>query len=281
MVSRAHPRRPPLRRPRDESATGTLVALLLATLVPLVLAAVALGWRPPLPDLGPLRVLLNGREAPPAAGPTLPGSPLPQGWFFPADGANGAGFAVTDTAGAPFWTALQELGGPGTLGFPLSHRFECDGAPCQLFQRGLLRADPATGAVKVGALLDELHAAGFDEQLAAYWGIPAVELPASGEPAADQWAERVNGWLAEYPPLRQYLAETPAARRLLGLPTSAVHDVGAFYIARFQNSALQQWKADMPWAAAGAVTPVNVGEIAVTLGYFGGEPLVPQPAPAQ
>lgn len=281
MVPRAQHHRQPIRRPREESAAGTLVALLLATLVPLALAAWALGWRPPLPDLTPLRALLGGREAPPPAAPAWPGSPLAHGWFFLASGSEPLGFAVLDAPDAPFWTAFQELGGPGYLGFPLSHRFACDGVPCQVFQRGVLRADPATGAVSVGPLLDELHSAGFDPQLAAQWGIPAVELPAAGEATAESWAERVDRVLAEFPALRQYLAEVPAPPRLLGLPTSAVHDVGAFYVVRFQNGALQQWKQDTPWAATGTVTAVNAGEIALALGYLGGEAFTPRAAPRE
>ena len=283
MVSGAHPHRRQLRRPRHESATGTLVALLLSTLVPVTLAAVALGWRPPMPAFGPWRTLLHGQEADPPPAAALPGSALPQGWFFPAasgDGTGARGFAVTDADPVPMWTTFQELGGIAYLGFPLSQRYESDGQYFQLFQRALLRGDPSSGAVVPTALLDQLHAAGFDEQLAAQWMIPPIEVPAEGEPTGDQWTERLDWLLGDYPALRQYVNDAPAARRLFGLPTSAVHDAGGFYIVRFQKGALQLWKEDVAWAAAGTVTPVNVGEIAVALGYLGSAPLVPEPAPS-
>jgi hypothetical protein len=54
-----------------------------------------------------------------------------------------------------------------------------------------------------------------------------------------------------------------------------VHDVGAFYSVRFQRGALQLWKEAQPWAAAGQVTAINVGEIAAEMGLFPADALAP------
>ena len=38
------------------------------------------------------------------------------------------------------------------------------------------------------------------------------------------------------------------------------------------------WKTDAPWAKAGDVTAVNVGDIAIALGAFPSDALEPEPA---
>ncbi len=48
---------------------------------------------------------------------------------------------------------------------------------------------------------------------------------------------------------------------------------------RTQRAVFQQWKEDVPWAAAGQVTIANSGDIAKELGLFPAEALIPQPAP--
>ena len=157
---------------------------------------------------------------------------------------------------------------------PLSRRYTGDGQTYQLFQRVLLKA-ASGGQPEPAALLDELHVAGLDSELAAR-GIPALELPVAGATSAEAWTERVARLLGDHPGLRAYLDARPAARRLLGMPTSNVHDVGAFLSIRFQNGALQLWKQDVAWAAAGTVTPVNIGQLAVEVGHINGEALAPE-----
>ena len=53
-----------------------------------------------------------------------------------------------------------------------------------------------------------------------------------------------------------------------GLPTSDIEDMGNHYAMRFQRAVLQEWKEDVPWAAAGQVTVANGGDIAKELGHL-------------
>lgn len=279
MVPYAHTTRRAPARVRAESPLGTLLALLLSTLVPIALAASALGWRPSLPGLP---ALPGSHTAAAPANET--GWGLPAGWFFikgdPNQAGGPAGYSVTDADGQALWTAFQSLGAESYLGFPLTRRFTNPDGTYQLFQRGLLRADPATKQVAPTPLFDALHDAGHDAALLERYGIPPQELPAEAyTPSA--WRERVGFLLNDYPALRGYLDSAPDAMRLFGMPTSAVHDMGPYQIVRFQNGALQLWKQDMPWATAGAVTPVNAGSLAVELGYVAGDPLTPEAPPAR
>ncbi|MDP2743586.1 MAG: hypothetical protein Q8P00_00780, partial [Dehalococcoidia bacterium] len=63
-------------------------------------------------------------------------------------------------------------------------------------------------------------------------------------------------------------------------------DVGPAYVIRNQRDAIQQWKTDMPWAKAGAVTIVNGGDIFKEAGLLVGDAAAPEnppgsnPAPA-
>jgi hypothetical protein len=132
--------------------------------------------------------------------------------------------------------------------------------------------------MRVVPILDQLHAAGLDDSLAASSGIATLGLrPPSGVESA---AVRTDWLLADYPAVQAYVAAAPDASALLGLPTSTVQDFGPYYGVRFQNGALQQWKVDMPWARKGDVTAVNVGEIAARLGQFPAEALAPTAAEA-
>src|SRR3712207_5364131 len=93
---------PPVHRAapaRGESSLGTLIALLLATVVPIALGAYALGWRPPTLPLVPQVMALFGRAAPTNPPPAdAAGWALPGGWFFArgvgVESAAAAGFAV-------------------------------------------------------------------------------------------------------------------------------------------------------------------------------------------
>src|SRR5262249_4058512 len=49
--------------------------------------------------------------------------------------------------GVKLWTAFTDAGGVDALGYPISRRFELDGGIAQAFERGVLRADPATGQI--------------------------------------------------------------------------------------------------------------------------------------
>ncbi len=77
--------------------------------------------------------------------------PVPQGRFFTEalPNGNGFGFTVVDGHGARLWSAYQARGGVQGLGYPISRRFEWDGAPAQAFERGILRWDPARDDAEV------------------------------------------------------------------------------------------------------------------------------------
>jgi hypothetical protein len=185
---------------------------------------------------------------------------------------------VTDQEGKPFWFEFQRLGGVALLGYPLSQRYDGEGATYQAFQRAILRYDGSTGAMSVVPILDNLHAAQLDAELSSSTGIPALALPQrSGVESA---GVRADWLLADYPALQAYLSDAPDAGAWLGVPTSTAQDFGPYYAVRFQNGALQQWKADMPWARKGEVTAVNAGEIAARHGLVPAEAMAPTAAPA-
>ncbi|MDQ4077478.1 MAG: hypothetical protein M3220_14675, partial [Chloroflexota bacterium] len=64
---------------------------------------------------------------------------------------------------------------------------------------------------------------------------------------------------------------------VFGLPTSRVEDMGNHYALRTQRAVFQQWKEDVPWAAAGEVTIANGGAIAGELQWLPANALVPEP----
>jgi hypothetical protein len=274
-------------RGHSNSHLSTLLALLLAVSVPALMVALAAGWRPVDAEQATALVQwwdrLTGRTPPPS--PVTPTSwALPDGHFFalragqPADG-QARGYAVTDAAGLPFWSEYQGLGGPHFLGYPRSNRYAGeDGATVQVFQRAALRAESPEAGITVVPLLDWLHQEGYDETLAAEHGIPALELPLPAEVAAETFEERVQWVLRDYPALQAYVASLPDALKLLGVPTSPVHDLGAYYAVRFQGGVLQEWKEEMPWANPGDVTAVNAGDIALTVGLIPGEVAAPTTA---
>ncbi|MCX6024415.1 MAG: hypothetical protein NTZ05_22335, partial [Chloroflexi bacterium] len=72
---------------------------------------------------------------------------MPGGHFFTQTGSNtlSFGFAVLDDAQAPLWTEYQRLGGAALLGYPISHRFEWNGALSQATQRAVLQWRPREG----------------------------------------------------------------------------------------------------------------------------------------
>lgn len=203
------------------------------------------------------------------------------------------GYVVSDADGQAFWSTFQALGGPSGIGYPISRRFAWRGRSVQVFQRGVLAHDPATGAVEPLALLDLFSALGLDDALAAQHQVPRRARQADAEAGAAPWpescvpcrrfvhlaggaslpraahaAERLS-WLATAPKLEAFYVAMPAAERLLGLPTSLPQDFGGHVSMRFQRGVLRRaWSAadDAPVA-----TPVlvNSGELARTFGAFG------------
>ncbi len=272
-----------------DTSSATLCALVLAIAVPALIVALAAGWRPvssaDADALGAWFARLTGRgpEVVTAAPPT--DWAIPNGWFYTqvqgqATGSEARGFAVSDAGGMRFWSEYQRLGGPTYLGYPLSRRFDVDGGTAQVFQRAVLRYDASADRIVVSRLLDRLSQEGHDDELSAQASIPPLELPVPVDAPPDLYEDRLNLLLADYPAMRAYLAAAPDAQGLFGAPTSAVQDAGDFYVIRFQNGALQQWKRDVPWAKAGDVTAANIGELAASLAMFPSEALRPMPVSA-
>ena len=185
----------------------------------------------------------------PEAGAAGPATPINAGAFFASDPADESalGFSVTDDRGMRLWSGWKDLGGEDTLGAPVSRRFLLDGWVRQVFERGLLRADPARGASIVNAL-DFLSARGHDAQLLEDFGIPA-----SADWSADEgqsWDDIRNRHLAllngaepwrvalrtAFRTAREPLANDDAALALYGLPLAlAQTEMG--YALRTQRAA--------------------------------------------
>jgi sortase (surface protein transpeptidase) len=200
-------------------------------------------------------------------------------YAYTGDGAAGMGYTVLDDAVAPLWLWYRRLGGPPALGYPISRRFEQDGAMQQAFQRGLLVWRSEAEAAELAPLMDQLSARGCDAWLLSEKSIP---LPLdwrteAGLPPEELRARRM-AVLEGYPEFLFTLAQA-GAEAVYGLPTSPVIDMGNFYAVRLQRTALQLWKVDVPWARAGDVTVANAGEIAREAGLFPSAWLEPEPPP--
>jgi hypothetical protein len=269
---------------QHDSSAATLAALLLALLGAGLVVVLALGWRPQNDPrlVGVQRWFQSGTLQDATVRPSVPTEwAIPGGWFFahpppkPGD-VDVTGYTVTDADGLHFWTEYQRLGGPTYLGYPRSTRISQDGVVSQVFQRAVLRYKSPDTGITVVPLLDQLHADGHDSRLAAEWGIPAAEPPLPSDLPPEKVAERLDSVVQDFPAFAAYLARVPDAAKLLGGPTSTVHDVGPYYALRLQGGVLQQWKDDVPWAKAGEVTAANVGDIAIELGVVPSAALEPE-----
>jgi hypothetical protein len=274
---------------QHDASSATLFALILVIAVPALVVALAAGWRPlsgaDTDSLMAWLGRLTGRGGTVATAAAANDWAIPNGWFYTqvqgqATGPDARGYAVSDANGIRFWSEYQRLGGPTYLGYPVSRRFEVDDGTAQVFQRTMLRFDSTADRIVVSRLLDRLSREGRDAELTALASIPPLELPVPSDPPPELYDDRVALLLADYPAIQAYLASAADAQALFGLPTSAVQDAGDFFVIRFQNGALQQWKRDMPWAKAGEVTAANIGELAASLGVFPADALQPMPVTA-
>ena len=154
--------------------------------------------RPAAPTPAPAVAEAPIQSAPDLGGLTVEGLPAGVGGRFYADAAprpadlppdapNPFGYAITDEGGISLWTTYAAMGGPAALGYPLSQRFELEGATVQLTQRALLRWDPQSQtAVQANAF--EL----FD-RAGALLGWPGCAADAG---AALPARCRIDAWLA-------------------------------------------------------------------------------------
>jgi S1-C subfamily serine protease len=190
--------------------------------------------------------------------------PITDGHFYTqTSSVAGLGYRITDEDGAPFWAAFQAYGGVDALGYPMSRRFVLDGFTSQATQRAILQWNPATGRVNLVNILDRLHDAGFDAQLASCCATPSP-LPPDFD-AGKSWDRVVadrQSILDVQPLLRAAYFAVPNPLDRYGLPTSNVTDMGDHFSVRAQRTVLQLWKTDVPWARAGQVTIANSGDLA-------------------
>jgi acyl-CoA thioesterase I len=230
-----------------------------------------------------LALLVLGRPHPALANAPSADYAIANGHFFSEanglGGADGAGFAVTNDAGIPFWTAFLQAGGVSALGYPAGQRFTDGGFTEQVFQKAVLQWNGATVAYL--NVLDVLHAAGKDGWLQAQWQTP---------PPAPTAADSGLAWPAVVARHQADLDASPALQAAYfavadpldryGLPVSPVTDEGPALVVRCQRAVLQLWKQAEPWAAAGAITVANAGDILKASGLVAAPALVPTAAPA-
>ena len=200
------------------------------------------------------------------------------GRFFTQAGNNAGGFAVVDNAEAGFWSAFQRLGGLQNVGYPISQRFVYEGFVTQAFQKLVLQWRPEANTAYPVNVFDELSERGFDSQLLNFRQTPPPLV--DFDPPGATWDEIVAA--------RQALLDENAAIRaryfgqrdpmtVYGLPLTHAEDMGNHYALRTQRAVFQQWKEEVPWAAAGEVTIANGGDIAKELGWLPEAALIAQP----
>jgi murein DD-endopeptidase MepM/ murein hydrolase activator NlpD len=209
--------------------------------------------------------------------------PVPHGHFYlQGNGQGGAGrqgFLVADDDNVPFNTFLDQLGGPGVAGYPISQRFVYAGWITQVFQKLVLQYHDEDGSVQVLNTLDVLHDAGADAALARQ----LIPPPDSTAPDAGlAWSDvvaRHQALLAGSPALQHAYFAVADPLTVYGLPMTAPVDEGDVLVVRTQRAVLQLWKHDEPWAHAGAVTVANGGDLGKALGLFPTAALKPEPQP--
>ena len=209
--------------------------------------------------------------------------PVPHGHFYlQGNGQGGAGrlgFLVADDNRMPFNAAVDALGGPAVTGYPISQRFSFHGLTTQVFQKLVLQYHPEDGSVQAPNVMDLLHSAGDDAALQVQLIPPPAGTDADIGLAWPDIVTRHLAFLAGSPALQRAYFAVADPLTVYGLPMSAPIDEGPAVVVRTQRAALQLWKQDEPWAAAGTVTVANGGDLAKTLGLFPADALKPEPQP--
>lgn len=246
-----------------------------------------------------LALFLTPALAPAPALAAPPDFDLPSGGHFYSQGGNGVdlGYTVTDAGGVAFWAFYAKLGGPESLGYPISQRFLLAGRTTQIFQRGALQSpgmydEPGSKAVRVMPALDLLSELGRDEWLEVERSVPRkvdpIAIGLNADSTLEQQITARQNLVMERPALRSvyFSADDPVVR--WGLPTSRVTDLGNAYVIRTETAVLQEWKEETAWAHAGDVTVALVGNLIHESGIIDGDwvweakpsPEAPAPPPA-
>ncbi|MDA8217622.1 MAG: hypothetical protein M0Z94_08410 [Dehalococcoidales bacterium] len=192
-------------------------------------------------------------------------------------GQGETGFAVVNADGIPFWDEYQRLGGPQTLGYPVSRRFVWDGFVVQAMQKVVFQWRPEVRAVYFVNIIDLMHDQGFDGWLQVYRQTPPPfdDAPDTGLPW-DQVTRRHWAFLDTNPAIKARYWQDSDPLNHFGLPTSYA-DEGNCFVIRAQRAIFQYWKEDVPWARAGQVTVANGGALVVEVGLIPEVAAMPEP----
>jgi hypothetical protein len=172
------------------------------------------------------------------------------------------------------WAAYRSLGGPESLGFPISRRFKDqtnDTFTYQAFQKGIIQWDSVSHSPRLVNIMDILHDAGLDPQLEQK-GYAPWEGDASGGDYAKARQIRL-GWLeaGEYADLKDAYLNTPYFETLMGLPGARPRTYGSIRVLRLQRAVLATYNN-------GPVIAASVGDDAKALGWMNGDSIQPQEA---
>lgn len=196
--------------------------------------------------------------------PAQPDYAITNGHFFTQanglGGQGGSGYSIVDDGQTQFWSAFQQLGGVGVLGYPSSQTFTSGGFTYQATQRALLQWQP--DGVHFANVFDLLSAAGKDDWLLAQFQVPKSQNWSSD--TGKSWPDVVANHLAildQFPALKAAYLADPDYLDHFGLPM-AIADEGNVVVLRCQRMVFQLWKTDVPWAKAGQVTLALGGDIA-------------------
>ncbi len=210
--------------------------------------------------------------APAGAAAEGPDWAISNGWFFTqTGGGQEKGFSVTDDGDTKFLRSYSELGGVGSLGYPISWRYVgADGFIYQAFQGGVLQWAPGRRRPSLANTFEMLQEAGKDPVLARK-GVPAPITDDGAKGDFEKAKQTRLSWMTE-PAIHDYFMSPPAAEgqrwgveesvNLFGLPMSKPQRSGPFIVQRFQRVALQLWVDAVPgMPAPGTVVPVLGGDM--------------------
>lgn len=201
------------------------------------------------------------------------------GWFYSQTngkpGGGESGFTVSNADGIPFWDWFNTFGGVTAVGYPVSHRFQWNGFTVQAFQKVVFQWRPEAKAVFFVNVFDELSSAGKDGWL----GI-AKQVPGPADWKVDTgkpWPEIVRNHqalLEKNPDIKSAYLGMPDPVTSHGLPMS-VEEYPNVVVLRAQRKVFQQWKIQVPWAAAGQVVVANGGDVGKEAGIYPAGAIVP------
>ena len=198
--------------------------------------------------------------------------PLEGGWYYKQGGSRGLGFAVRP----PLWAEYQRLGGPAALGYPVSRAFTSSGQPTQVFERAVLRWDPAGGLARRVLLFDELAASDRDGWLERFYNVPrrpAWSEDGGRDPAAIRAAHLAL--LEADPAIKELYLSNPSWPDEYGLPM-AIADRGSALVLRAQGAVFFHWQADTERGRAGEINQAPLGRVALESGWVPEQAVEPE-----